>query len=292
MIAERIAALPCWRGQITAEPLTGGLSNEAWVVTDKNGRHVVRFGRDYPFHHVIREREVMTARAAHAAGFGPAMEYAAPGVMVSAFIEAKTWDAADMRSNPARLAELLRRFHTEMPHHISGPGFIFDAFHVIRDYARILAGTEWADHLPPLVALARSTEAVQVPLPIVVGHHDMLPANVLETEDRLWLIDYEYAGFGTAMFDLASAASNARMGGEAADLLVGTYLGRAPETAFRQAFDAMRCAGLIREAMWAMVSEQHLSTSGVDFAAYAEENLTALDAMIEAYQSTYGKFAP
>ena len=292
MIPERIAALTCWQGQITAEPLAGGLSNEAWVVTDKTGRHVVRFGRDYPFHHVIREREVMTARAAHAAGFGPAVEYAAPGVMVSAFIEAKTWDAADMRANPARLASLLRRFHTEMPHHICGPGFIFDAFHVIRDYARTLADTRWSDQLPPLLRLSRACETVQVPLPIIVGHHDMLPANVLETADRLWLIDYEYAGFGTAMFDLASAASNARMSVEAADLMLGTYLGHAPDAGFRRAFDAMRYAALIREAMWAMVSEQHLSTPGVDFTAYATENLTALDAMVETYQSQHGKITP
>ena len=291
MIPKRVATLPCWQGDITAEPLAGGLSNEAWVVTDDTGRHVVRFGRDYPFHHVIREREVMTARAAHAAGFGPAVEYAAPGLMVSAFIEAKTWDAAAMRANLARLADLLRRFHTDMPGYISGPGFIFDAFHVIRDYGRTLAGTKWADHLPRLLALSRSAEAVQVPMRIVFGHHDMLPANVLETDDRLWLIDYEYAGFGTAMFDLASAASNARMSADEADLLLGTYLGHAPDTAFHRAFDAMRCAALIREAMWAMVSEQHLSTPGVDFAAYAAENLAALDAMTETYQSKHGKIA-
>ncbi len=291
MIPQQVAALPCWQGDITAEPLAGGLSNEAWVVTDTAGRHVVRLGRDYPFHHVFREREVMTARAAHRAGFGPAVQYAAFGVMVSAFLEASTWDAAAMRANPARLAEFMRRFHSEMPLHVSGPGFIFDAFHVIRDYARTLKGTKWADRLPALLGMCQSFEAMQVPMRIVFGHHDMLPANVLETPDRLWLIDYEYAGFGTAMFDLASAASNARMSAEEADKLVGTYLGHAPDAAFCQGFDAMRCAALIREAMWAMVSEQHLDTPGVDFDAYADKNLAALDAMIDSYQSKHGKIA-
>lgn len=81
MIPTALRHLP-WKGDITAEPLLGGLSNESWKVTDAAGPHVVRFGRDFPFHHVDRAREVMTARAAHAAGFGPAVEHAAPGVTV------------------------------------------------------------------------------------------------------------------------------------------------------------------------------------------------------------------
>jgi thiamine kinase-like enzyme len=31
----------------------------------------------------------------------------------------------------------------------------------------------------------------------------------IDDGERLWLIDFEYAGFNTAMFDLAGAASNA-----------------------------------------------------------------------------------
>ncbi|TIT47763.1 MAG: choline kinase, partial [Mesorhizobium sp.] len=53
MIAEdRIRALPCWTGAIEIAPLPGGLSNANYVVTDTAGKHVVRFGQDYPFHHV------------------------------------------------------------------------------------------------------------------------------------------------------------------------------------------------------------------------------------------------
>jgi aminoglycoside phosphotransferase (APT) family kinase protein len=87
---KRIRALPIWRGQISIEPLKGGLSNESYVVTSGGRRYVVRFGRDFPFHHVFREREVMTARAAHAAGFAPEVIHAEPGLMVTAFLGART----------------------------------------------------------------------------------------------------------------------------------------------------------------------------------------------------------
>jgi len=60
------------------------------------------------------------------------------------------------------------------------------------------------------VALADALEAQQAPLPIVFGHHDLLPGNLIDNGTRLWLIDLEYGGLGTAMFDLANHATNGR----------------------------------------------------------------------------------
>jgi thiamine kinase-like enzyme len=290
MIPDHIRALPCWQGEITAEPLHGGLSNESWKVTDAAGAHVLRFGRDYPFHHVDRAREVMTARAAHAAGFGPPVEYAAPGVSVGRFITATTWTAADLRHQPDRVGHLLRRFHHEMPAHVTGAGFIFWPFHVIRDYARTIAAgkSPFAPGLPGHLDLAARLEAAQIPLPIVFGHHDLLPANVLDDGHRLWLIDYEYAGFGTAMFDLAGAASNAGMDAAETEALLAAYLGTSPDDDFARAFDAMQCASLLREAMWAMVSDLHLAAPGADYRAYAAENLEKLAASLSHFTQAHG----
>jgi len=294
MSAEgRIAALPCWTGGVAMEPLTGGLSNESWMVTDAAGKHVVRFGKDYPFHHVIREREISVARAAHEAGFSPKVEFSEPGVMVSAFVEARTWTEEDMRAQPERIARLLQDFHQKMPASVSGPGFMFWVFHVIRDYARTLqaGGSAHVAELPHYLALAEALEAAQVPLPIVFGHNDLLPGNFLDDGKRLWLIDFEYAGFNTAMFDLAGAASNSGMDDGTAERLLSTYFGQASDAAVKRSFDAMQCASLLREAMWSMVSELHLDAPGVDYAAYTQENLARLAAALDRYHSKHGKTA-
>ncbi len=285
---ETIGALPCWRGEWTAEPLSGGLSNEIWKVTDSAGSHVVRFGEDYPFHYVDRAREVMSARAAHALGLAPEVEYAASGVMVTTWIEGRTWTAEDVRARPEAIAGLLRDFHRGMPSRVSGPGYIFWPFHIIRDYARKLAGTKHERHLPGFIDLNAEMEAVQVKMPIVYGHHDLLPANFIGDGERPWLIDYEYAGYGTAMFDLAGAASNAEMTGEQSDRLIAAYLGYDPDLAFRRAFAAMQCVALVREAMWSMVSEGNLSTPGVDFDAYAAENIERLGVFLDRYRQEFG----
>lgn len=290
-VDARIRRLPCFEGIVTIEPLAGGLSNANFKVTDASGAHVVRFGKDYPFHHVERAREAMTARAAHAAGFAPAVHHVEPGVMVTAFLGARTFAAADVRADVPAIAGLLRRFHTTMPRHVSGPGFMFWVFHVIRDYARTLeAGrSRMAGELGSYLALAEEMEAAQQPLPIVFGHNDLLPANILAADERLWLIDFEYAGFSTAMFDLAGLSSNAGFSGEESEALLAAYFAAPPTRDLRRSLAAMQVASLLRESMWSMVSELHLDAPGVDYVAYTAENLERLAVALDAYRTSHGK---
>jgi thiamine kinase-like enzyme len=286
---DRTHALPCWNGPITIEPLSGGLSNANYLVTDTNGKHVVRFGIDYPFHHVSREREVMVARAAHAAGFAPAVEFAATGVMVTQFLDAQTFSAMDVKVNPARIGKLLRNFHAAMPSFVSGPGYMFWPFHVIRDYALTLQNSRHASMLPQYVKQAQALEKAQKPLPIIFGHHDLLPANFLDDGNKLWLIDFEYAGFGTSMFDLAGVSSNGHMHPDEKQLLLEAYFDQTPDADLVQAFAAMECASLLRETLWAKVSSLFLAAPGVDYDAYTNDNLTSYNQALDSYQRRYGK---
>jgi thiamine kinase-like enzyme len=288
---KRISGLPCWRGAITVEPLAGGLSNESYKVTDAAGPHVVRFGEDFPFHHVLRERETMVARAAHEAGFAPAVQYSQPGVMVTAFITAKTLGPQNVCAAPEEIARFIRRFHETMPRHVSGPGAMFWVFHVIRDYARTLraGGSRMIGSLAGWLETAAELERVQAPLPVIFGHNDLLPANFLDDGDRLWLIDFEYAGFSTAMFDLAGIASNAGMDDEASRRLLGAYFEREPDAAIIRSHEAMQCASLLRETMWSLVSELFLSAPAVDYASYTADNLERLASALARYQAAYGK---
>jgi len=65
-LIARIQALPIWKGRITATPLTGGITNVNYRVTDDPATYVVRVGDDIPLHQVLRFNELSAARAAHA----------------------------------------------------------------------------------------------------------------------------------------------------------------------------------------------------------------------------------
>lgn len=286
-----IQRLPLWQGPLAIKPLKGGISNESWLVSDDFKTYVVRFGEDFPFHHVNRAHEAMVARAAHAAGFAPELVHFEQGMMVSQFLNAQTFDAALVRENLEEIAKLVQGFHQTMPQHVSGPAPIFGVFHVIRDYVRTL-NTGNSRHMSVLTTFldqAKALESVQVPLPIVYGHNDLLPANLLKADNRLWLIDFEYAGFSTAMFDLAGLSSNARFDDKQSEELLALYFGAKPDAALIQSLAAMQCASLLREALWSMVSELYLAAPGVDYAAYTQDQLSSYCAKLDLYQSKYGK---
>jgi thiamine kinase-like enzyme len=263
-ILDHVAALPLWQGIPRFEPLAGGISNLSFVATDRRGKYVVRLTRDFPFHNVYRDREVTVARAAHAAGFAPEVVHAEPGVMVSRFIESRTLRPEDVRAHIARIAELMSRFHREMTTPVGD--YAFDVFDVNRGYLRELESTEWA-------AVNERLAAMQVELPPVFAHHDLLASNILDDGNRLWLIDFEYAGPGSPMFDLANLSSNSAFSAEESAELLQAYFGSAHHA---RAHRAMEAASLLREALWSLVSARHIHERDVDYVSYAELNLARM----------------
>jgi thiamine kinase-like enzyme len=290
-LEARIAALPCWRGKVTLEPLHGGLSNTSFVVDDGGERYVARCGGDIPAHHVFRDRERAATIAAHAAGLSPELVYAGPGVMVIRHIEGKTFAEADLRANITRIVPLLSTCHREVARHLAGPANMFWVFHVIRDYARTLTAARGrsAGELSRYVALADALEAQQMPLPIVFGHHDLLPGNFIDDGERVWLIDWEYGGFGTAMFDLANLAANGSFSPAEDRLLLESYFQKTVRDDVQRSFDSMKVASALREACWAMVSAIHLAVPGADYQAHAADFIARTEAALARYAERHGR---
>lgn len=271
-----IAALPLWEGAPRFEPLPGGISNISYVATDRRGRYVVRLTRDFPFHNVYRDREIAVARAAHAAGFSPEILYAAPGVMISRHLDARTLDAGGVRDNLPRIAELIARFHREM---LSHHDYRFDVFDVNRGYFREL-DTHWPTRIGEWAVINDRLRDLVPALPPVFAHHDLLPANLLDDGKRLWLIDFEYAGTGEALFDLGNLSSNAQLSSDQSRDLLGYYYGREPDDALATAHRAMEAASLLREGLWSLVSKLHIHRHDVDYLAYAELNFERMLAVL------------
>lgn len=270
-LEQRVRALPCWQGPATLEPLKGGLTNISFVVTDGGTKYVVRCGDDIAVHHIFRDRERAAGRAAFEAGLSPEIVHTEPGLTVMRFIAGRTLSESDMRADIPRLVELLDACHREVGRRVRGPANVFWPFHVIRDYARLL------DAESKYAPLADKLERAQVPMPIVFGHHDLLPGNLMNDGNRLWLIDWEYGAFGTPMFDLANLSSNGSFAPGDDDVLLDVYFKGRVTAELQKAFAAMKAASALREALWALVSDKHLRTEGVDYQAHAREYLARFD---------------
>ena len=108
------------------------------------------------------------------------------------------------------------------------------------------------------------------------GHNDLLAANLIDDGRRLWLVDWDYGGWNSPLFDLGGLASNSELGDEERDWLLEAYFARPLDDRLRRSAQAMLTASLLREAVWSMVSELH-STLDFDFAAYTAENLARFE---------------
>lgn len=291
-IILRIKALPCFSDPQEIQPLGGGITNVNVTVRDGDARFVVRLGEDIPEHGVMRWNELALSRAAADAGLSPHVRHAEPGVMVIDYVEAAPLSGEDLH-DPAQLIEatqLVRRLHRDMPHHLQGPVLAFNVFHVLRSYAGFLRD-KGSGHVPLLARLmdeAAQLEQAVGKVDLVLGHNDLLPANLLRDSDRLWLVDWEYGGFASPLFDLGGLASNADLPPDAEALMLATYFEAHPDEATMASYGAMKCASALRETMWSMVSE---ITSKIDFdyADYTAQNLNSYRQSFADYFQTRGQ---
>jgi len=285
---HRAARLPLWTGPVDPQPLGGGITNVNFVVEDAGKKYVVRIGEDIPIHQVMRFNELAASRAAHAAGLSPAIIHAEPGALVIEFIKARTLDEAAIRDDAMleRIVPLIRRCHRDIPTHYRGAALIFWVFHVLRDYAATLEHGESRHRaqLPELLDTAALLEASVGPVDIVFGHNDLLAANFLDDGSRLWLIDWDYAGYNSPLFDLGGLASNNGLTEGQERRVLETYFEASVTDELWRRYSAMKCASLMRETMWSMVSEIH-SDLDFDYAAYTEENRGRLDAALADFRN-------
>ena len=287
---EQIAGLSCWTGAVEPIPLTGGLTNQNFAVVDAGEKFFVRLGRDIPIHGLMRFNELAASRAAHAAGLSPEVVHAGEGALVLRFVEGETLTASDVRrpENLKRIVEMIRRCHTEIPQYFRGPALVFWVFQILRDYTITLreGASPRCAGLPRINQIATLLEQAVGPIDLVFGHNDLLAANWIDDGERLWLIDWDYAGFNSPLFDLANLASNNGLSADQERALVASYFDRVPEKQLGRSYSAMKCASLLRESMWSMVSELH-SEIDFDFAAYCEEYLARFEKAWESHQREF-----
>lgn len=272
----RISALPVWSHAVSIEPLAGGMTNRNYRVRDGGRAFVVRLGDDIPEHNVLRWHEAAVSRAAASAGLSPAVIHHEPGVLVLDFIVGEALTEERLRDGAMidRVGRLLARAHGEIIGHVAGPVLAFWPFQVNRDYLRRLSADPACERglLDRLGADNARLEAQLGPTATVLGHNDLLPGNILDDGERLWLIDWEYAGLGTPLFDLAGLASNAGYDEGQVERLLHAYEGQLPGGDAVRRVLLMQAVSLLRETLWSLTAERH-SALDFDYSAYTAKTL-------------------
>jgi thiamine kinase-like enzyme len=270
-----VEAMPGWTAahRLRVRPIEGGITNRNFRV-DVDGRsYVVRVaGTGTELLGIDREAERTAAEAAAAVGIGPEVVAHLPrlGSMVTRFLDGSAVPVEAMRES--RILRLVVRsllaFH-------EGPAIrgAFSPFRVVERYRATAMdrGVSIPVVVDTLRARAQEIEGALARFAPCPCHNDLLNANFILVDDRMYIVDYEYAGMGDPVFDLANFAVNHGFDDVDDARLVEAYFGEAnPQRIGR--LKLMRIMSDFREGMWGVV-QQGLSTLDFDYVAYAERHL-------------------
>jgi thiamine kinase-like enzyme len=286
-IRDRVSNLDFWSSSVEPVPLSGGITNTNFIVEDRGERFVVRVGDDIPVHGIMRFNEIAAARAAHAAGISPEVVYSAEGVFIMRYIQGHTLTEQEVRQqkNLERIISLIQTSHREIPKHFEGPALVFWPFHVCRNYILTArkGNSRRMDLLPRFLTVNEELEKSVGEIILVFGHNDLLAANFIDDGKRLWLLDWDYGGYNTALFDLANLSSNNELSWKQEDWILQAYYQQPATDKRRHRLAAMKCVSLLRETLWSMVSEIH-STLDFDYVEYTAKNLLRFEKAYETFR--------
>jgi thiamine kinase-like enzyme len=254
--------------------LPGGLSNTNYLVDADGEMFVMRFGCDNAeLLGIDRGREETAARRAHDAGIAPeVVAFLQPeGHAVTRYLRDAVSPTIEQFTAPemiVRVAHRMRDVHALKP--IDG---VFDPFAVIDGWRSILEerGSRLPtrlDRLLDLVAVADGERRMLAPDELALCHNDPYHLNFLD-DGHLWLIDWEYAGMGDPLYDLAGIGLNLDSTGR--DLLVRSYYGEVTAE-LRRGLDLLIPVFLCWNTMWCLIQVEE-GAAEFDYFAMAEEYL-------------------
>ena len=264
--------------------LEGGLTNINVHVKTVDLDVVVRISNeDSTMLSIDREAEYLNSRAAAASGASPRVVEFVPEhhLLVVDFITGATYTPADV-ADPTklrRIAHAVRTLH-------NGPRFVseFDMFDVQQTYLRTVQQRgyrlpdRYLEFVPHLDRMRKALSVIEVGT--VPCNNDLLAANFIDDGERVWIIDFEYAGNNDPCFELGNIWSESTLDPPLLDELVTAYFGREwPSMVARS-----RLLGLLSKYGWMLWASIQDGNSDLDFDFWSW-GLEKYDRAVEEFDS-------
>ncbi len=248
-----LAQVPALAGQRReVQPLGGGTSNTVVRVRTAERTLVVRlFGTDDDLVPVDREAEHLNSLRAAESGVAPDVVSYLPDdrALVVEWVGGNALTSDDLADETTltRAADLCRLLH-------AGPRFVGDLDIASVQHRYLRTVQERGFRLPPgYLELLPRLDRIRAALGVGAGptlpcHNDLVAANFVDTGDRLWLVDFEFAANGDPYFDLGNLWQEADLPVPHLEHLVTAYA----VSPSRQLVARARLHGLTARCVWAL----------------------------------------
>ncbi len=202
-------------------------------------------------------------------GIGPEVFYVIEpeGYLVTSFIEGKLPPPEELglQGNIRRVAEAVRRVHN-----MNAIPETFSPFRVVEGATGIAHrfNVDFPEIFGWLIEQMNTAETALKKSPFIpkLCHNDLLNANFLD-DGAIRILDWEYAGMGDPLFDLANFSVHHEFNDEQDSWLLESYFGEITDANWAR-LKILKIISDFREAMWAMV-QIGISKLDFDFTDYA-----------------------
>ena len=271
-----LKTVPVFKEDIAVERFGKGISNYTFLVTCNNRKFIAKFLNDLTLFHTTHIQEVAAAKAAHKLGIAPKIIHYDNKVIVSEYIQSKTLTTEEIKEEERlkELISLLKLVHKNAAYYFRGPAMFTWSFYCIRNYIRTLKNLNsphienFNNYLKDIIIF----EDISSPFEIVFTHGDFFISNILDDGKKLWLVDWEYAGYNSPLSDIASLSKHGQLDQEEENFILKQYYEIPITSKLMHQLQAMKCASILKEGLWSMIAEIEPPID-YDFRQYTKEKL-------------------
>ncbi len=259
----------------------GGLTNLVFRIGD----YCLRIPGKGTEEYIDRANEAVAAKEAARAGVSPEMLHFDPktGVMVTRFIDGAATMTAEgfmeREGAPARAGEAFRRLH------LSGAQFPFhfELFSMIDDYLGILSTKNvtlpegYHDVVREASAVRKALAAD--PVALAACHCDPLCENFLDTDERMWIVDWEYSGMNDPMWDLGDLSVEGGFDAAQDEEMLTAYFGGEASAKDRGRMVIYKAMCDLLWTLWGLIQLANGNPAD-DFRAYADGRFARCKALM------------
>ena len=275
-LKDAIASIPTFAGENISDSSIqrlGGLTNRNFLIQSESGRYVIRLAGEGTEQYINRDREEKNANVASRAGVNAEIAYfdSLSGTMVTRFIENAVTLSIEKFKEPdvlRRAGCAFRQLH-DSPELFDGE---FELFNQIDQYLGVL--DKLKAPLPDgYSAVQQSAQAVRDALarhslPRVACHCDPMVENCIDNGERVFIIDFEYAGNNDPMWDLGDLSVEGHFTDEQDRIFLNAYFGHEPDPFDHGRMVMYKAMCDLLWTLWGVV--QHANKNPADdFWAYA-----------------------
>lgn len=251
----------------------GGLTNRNYKVISDNDAYVVRLPGEGTKEMIDRNDERICTELANEINIDSELLHfeGESGVKIARYIKnANTMDKEKVKKieHMREIAEIFKKLHTcgkSVP-------VIFNVFEKIEEYEAILKKSKgdffWDDYEDVKKQIYDLKQEVdEMNIQVTICHNDPLCENFIKGNDRMYLVDWEYAGMNDPMWDIADFFIESEFNPDEEKMFSSFYFGQDLNSTDERRILINK---IFVDFLWSLWGKQRYSF-GADFLEYAND---------------------